>query len=261
MVSPLGAVFSHCEQGKQGMFHHQDLKGDDLPRGVVCLTYDDGPGPHTRELGRYLFSERIAATFFVMGRHAKTQRHTLKQLRDFGHLIGNHTYSHPGLVSLALAQADVIGELKKTDDLIRPYASSAAMLFRPPYGNWREKKPDSDEDRDVSIVADILNRSGQFADYVGPINWDIVAEDWDCWRQGISAVECAHRYLAEIERIGSGIILMHDSSEDEFVRKRNQTMQMTKILVPALRKREYHFVRLDAVPQVREAIAEWRAVF
>lgn len=236
------------------MFYHHDLKGRDLPRGVVCLTYDDGPGPHTRELGRYLFTEQISAAFFVMGRHAEAQRDTLQQLRDWGHLIGNHTYNHPGLVSVALAGGDVVGELKKTDDIIRPYVSSEAVLFRPPYGNWREKKPDSDEDSDVSLVADILNRSGQFADYVGPINWDIVAEDWECWRQGLSAEECARRYLAEAERIGGGTILMHDSSEEEFVRKRNQTMQMTKILVPALKARGYRLIRLDAVPQVHEAI-------
>ncbi len=238
------------------MFHHHDLKGNDLPRGVVCLTYDDGPGPHTQELGRYLFSEQIAATFFVMGSHAEPQLDTLEHLRDWGHIIGNHTYSHPGLVSLALAHGDVIGELKKTDRIIRPYVTSEAVLFRAPYGNWREKQPSSDEDRDVSLVADILNRSAQFMDYVGPINWDIVAEDWECWRQGISAEECARRYLAETERVGGGIILMHDSSEDEFVRNYNQTMQMTKILVPALKQRGYRFIRLDVVPQVRQSIAE-----
>jgi peptidoglycan-N-acetylglucosamine deacetylase len=241
------------------MFHHHDLKGNDLPRGVVCLTYDDGPGPHTRELGRYLSSEQIAATFFVLGCHALTQLDTLERLRDWGHIIGNHSFSHPGLVSLSLAHGDVVGEVKKTDDIIRPYVSSEAVLFRAPYGNWREKKMNSDEDREVSLVAEILNHSEQFVDYVGPINWDIVAEDWNCWRQGVSAEECARRYLAETERVGGGIILMHDSSEDEFVRNRNQTMQTTKILVPALKQRGYRFIRLDAVPQVREAIAEFLA--
>jgi peptidoglycan/xylan/chitin deacetylase (PgdA/CDA1 family) len=237
------------------MFHHHDLKGNGLPPGTVCLTYDDGPGQHTEELGRYLFTEEIAATFFVVGRHAEDQAPLLARLQSWGHLIGNHTYSHPGLVSFALDGGDVVGELKKTEDIIRPHVTGEAILFRAPYGNWREKKPDSDEDRETSIVADILNRSGQFADYVGPINWDIVAEDWACWREGVSAEECASRYLSETERVGGGIILMHDSSEEELVRQRNQTMQMTKILVPLLKERGYRFVRLDAVPSVRDAIA------
>lgn len=245
------------------MFFHRDIKGDSLPRGTVCLTYDDGPGategdgpgPHTLELGRYLFEQRIPATFFVVGSHAAAHRDILAHLREWGHLVGNHTYSHPGLVSLALAGGDVVGELKKTDHIIRPYVSSELIFFRPPYGNWREKiGPDSDQDKDTSIVADILNSSGEFSDYIGPVNWDIVAEDWACWRQGVSAEECAQRYLAETERVGRGIILMHDSSEEEPVRRRNQTLAMTKILVPLLQQRGYRFVRLDVVPQVRETI-------
>src|SRR5262245_56871277 len=58
----------------QIMFFHRDIKGDRLPRGTVCFTYDDGPGvtegdgpgPNTLELGRYLFEQEIAATFFVV---------------------------------------------------------------------------------------------------------------------------------------------------------------------------------------------------
>ncbi|HTU91565.1 MAG TPA: polysaccharide deacetylase family protein [Gemmataceae bacterium] len=231
------------------MFLHQDLKGNRLPRGTVCFTYDDGPGPDTLELGRYLFEQEIAATFFVVGSHAEKDRDVLAQFQQWSHLIGNHTYSHPGLVSLALAGGDVVEELARTDRIIRPYLSGQTVYFRAPYGNWREKvRPDSDEDKATSVIADILNRSGKFTDYLGPVNWDIVAEDWECWRQGISAEECARRYLAETERVGGGIILMHDSSEEESLRPRNRTMQMTKTLVPHLKERGYRFVQLDAVP-------------
>ena len=238
------------------MFFHHDIKGDHLPRGTVCFTYDDGPGatagngpgPHTEELGRYLHEQDVPATFFVVGSHAERHRDILARLHAWGHLIGNHTYSHPGLVSLALSGGDVVGELGRTDAIIRPYVSSEVVFFRPPYGNWREKiAPDSDEDKDFSLVADILNRSDSFPDYVGPVNWDIVAEDWACWREGVAADECARRYLTETERVGGGIILMHDSSEEEPVRRRNQTMQMTKILVPLLKEHGYRFVRLDEV--------------
>ena len=245
------------------MFFHQDIKGDRLPRGTVCFTYDDGPGltegdgpgPNTLELGRYLYEEQVPATFFVVGSHAKAHRDVLAKLQAWGHVIGNHTYSHPGLVALALADGDVIGELAKTDAVIRPYVSGDVVFFRAPYGNWREKvAPDSDEDKETSLVADILNRSGQFPGHVGPVNWDIVAADWECWRQGVSAEECARRYLAETDWVGGGIILMHDSAEDEQLRSCNQTMRMTKILVPLLKERGYRFIRLDAVPQVADAV-------
>jgi hypothetical protein len=49
------------------------------------------------------------------------------------------------------------------------------------------------------------------------------------------------------------MILMPDSSEDEAQRERNQTLAMTKRLVPALKRRGYRFVRLDEIPQVQTA--------
>jgi peptidoglycan/xylan/chitin deacetylase (PgdA/CDA1 family) len=38
-----------------------------LPKGLISLTYDDGPGPGTVDLAKYLHSEKICATFFVVG--------------------------------------------------------------------------------------------------------------------------------------------------------------------------------------------------
>lgn len=242
------------------MFFDRDIKGDRLPPKSLCLTYDDGPGPHTRELGRFLFEEGIGATFFVIGRHAEADPDTLACLHRWGHLIGNHTYSHPGLVSLALAGGDVAGELARTDAIIRPYVSGKVTFFRAPYGNWREKKEDSREDRNVSVVADILNRSGHFENYVGPVNWVISAADYDFWQRGASAEDCARAYLDRIERIGRGIVLMHDSSDDQAVKQRNRAMQTTKLLVPVLKEKGYRFVRLDALPQVRSAVAVRRQV-
>ncbi len=104
-------------------------------------------------------------------------------------------------------------------------------------------------DRADSIVADRLNASGRFPGVVGPVNWDIVAEDWECWQLGIPPDEAAHRYADEAERVGQGLILMHDSSEDADMRPRNQTYRMTRHLVPLLRRRGFRFVALDEVPQ------------
>jgi peptidoglycan/xylan/chitin deacetylase (PgdA/CDA1 family) len=67
------------------MFFHKDLKGNDLPPKTLCMTYDDGPGPHTLELGRYLFAEGIRAAFFVIGRHAEEKSDVVAQLSAWGH--------------------------------------------------------------------------------------------------------------------------------------------------------------------------------
>jgi peptidoglycan/xylan/chitin deacetylase (PgdA/CDA1 family) len=238
------------------MFFDRDIKGNQLPPKRLCLTYDDGlgqtagdgPGPRTRELARYLYEQGIRAAFFVVGRHAERYRDVLPHLQRWGHLIGNHTYSHPGLVALAEAGGYVIGEVAKTDAIIRSYVPAPVIFFRAPYGNWRQKDPrDGQQDLPTSIVADILNRSGRFPNYVGPVNWDISAADYDYWRRGASAAECAAAYLQKIERLGRGIVLMHDSSEDEAVRANNRTLELTKRIVPVLKERGYGFVGLDQI--------------
>jgi peptidoglycan/xylan/chitin deacetylase (PgdA/CDA1 family) len=190
------------------MLVDHDLKGADLPPPTLCLTYDDGPGPHTRELGRYLHEEGIRAAFFLLGRLAEGQGDLLRQLRAWGHLLGNHTWSHPGLVTLARPGGDVVAEVARADAVLRPHVRGPVLL-RPPYGSWRDKtRPGGPEDAPTSVVADRLRRSGQFEDYVGPIKWDIVAEDWECWRQGVPAEECAARHLEAVERVGRGIVLL-----------------------------------------------------
>lgn len=237
------------------MFFHHDLKGTDLPPRTLCLTYDDGPGPETLELGRYLYAEGIAATFFVIGRHAEGQQEALGRLHAWGHLIGNHTYSHPGLVKFVRDREDAAAELERTEAIIRPFRDIPAALFRPPYGNWRDKtSPDGPEDVPNSPVADTLNRSAALAHYVGPVKWEIVGEDWACWQGGLSPGEAARRHLEAVERVGRGIVLMHDSSENQADWPQNRTMEMTKILIPMLRTRGYQFVRLDEAPQVRAAV-------
>jgi peptidoglycan/xylan/chitin deacetylase (PgdA/CDA1 family) len=245
------------------MFFHSDIKGNDLPPKTLCLTYDDGPGqtagngpgPRTLQLGRYLLAEDIQATFFMVGKYVEQHPDILPQLHSWGHLVGNHTYSHPGLVALAESGGDVVGEIARTDALIRTYASGSFIFFRAPYGNWRQKEPsEPHRDRPCSIVAEILNRSGKLNDYVGPVNWDISAADYDFWRRGAAAEECAAAYLQKVERLGKGIILMHDSSEEEIARLNNRTFEATRIIVPVLKQKGYRFVRLDRVPQVIAAM-------
>ncbi len=242
------------------MFFHRDLKGLELPPGTLCLTYDDGPGRDTLRLGEYLSAEGIRATFFVVGRHAEGRYGVLARLRAGGHRLGNHTYSHPGLVALAEAGGDVAGEIARTDELLRAHGNGEPVPFRAPYGNWRQKEPASGLDRDTSIVADVLNRSGRFAGYVGPVNWDISVGDYDYWARGDSAEDCAAAYLEKIGRIGRGIVLMHDSSEDPAVQARNRSLQTTRLIVPALKARGWRFVDLYDVPQVRAALADVQKV-
>lgn len=231
------------------MFFHQSIKGNLLPHRSLCLTYDDGPredgpGASTLELAEYLFAEGISAAFFVLGKHVEQYPKVLPELARMGHVIGNHTYSHVGLVDHLARGGDVIEEVVKTDLLLAPLLPSGRGYFRPPYGSWRSRTEAGE--MEVSLVADLLNGCRLLDHYTGPFNWDISGEDYRYWEEERKPEECAERYLDLVEQVGRGIVLLHDSSETEG--KKNRALELTRILVPLLKQSGYRFVPLHQIP-------------
>jgi peptidoglycan/xylan/chitin deacetylase (PgdA/CDA1 family) len=237
------------------MFFDFNITGDELAPGILCLTYDDGPGrtegnevdpgPRTAELGRFLHSEGIQATFFVVGKFASQLGDILAELKTLGHLVANHTYDHPSLPAFVERGGNLEDQVVRTDTAIREHVEGPVTFFRAPYGDWWLRG------HRRSLVAAALNRLAIATHYVGPVGWDIDAGDIGFWRDDRSPQECALAYLNAIERAGRGIVLMHDSTADiDAIRARNQALGLARELVPELRRRGFQFVRLDAIPQV-----------
>lgn len=216
------------------------LNGRSLPASTLSFTYDDGPGPRSRELADYLAAEGVPATFFVNGAKFPGRESTLRAIAAGGHLLANHTQTHKQLTKITAAQ--VREEVGRTHTLLTEYIPNGPWLIRAPYGAWNKH------------VADALNASPELSHYVGSIFWDIggsttatSAADWDCWGSKKYSVEkCADLYFAEITQRNRGIILMHDIH--------GKTIELTKLLVPRLKAEGYRFARLDAVPAIASAI-------
>ncbi len=211
-----------------------------LPDRTVVLTYDDGPGPNTLLIAEYLWSEGIAATFFVIGKHARQRQEVIVRVRGLGHRLGNHTWSHvpPGLPDRLAQGDDIVEELRSTAALLG--ADVGPIAFRAPYGAW------------TPAVATVLNSDPALASaHVGPIDWDVEGRDWEEWRAGRSPAHVAERYLAEIRAKGRGIVLMHDSSADgpEYVAG-NRTYELTRALIPMLIAEGFAFAPLEAIPSL-----------
>ena len=116
--------------------------------GRICLTFDDGPHPeHTPRLLEILAELRIKATFFVIGREAEKYPEIVKRIAAEGHVIGNHTWSHPTMARLSVPA--MIDEVCRTRELLTTLSGSDVTLFRPPMGKvtarqlfalWRAKQ-------------------------------------------------------------------------------------------------------------------------
>ena len=63
-----------------------------------ALTFDDGPNdPWTGRLLDVLARHQARATFFLIGKYVRARPELVREIRDAGHLIGNHTMTHPWL--------------------------------------------------------------------------------------------------------------------------------------------------------------------
>ena len=152
-------------------------------RKVVALTFDDGPNPATTNQALDTLSKYgIKATFFVLGKNVSGNEEILKRMKADGHVIGNHSWSHPVLSKLSLDEAKK--QITDTEAALTKVLGSSSKLMRPPYG---------------AITDDIRNSLN-----LSFIMWDVDSLDWK------SKNETA--ILTEIQRqVKNGsIILMHD---------------------------------------------------
>jgi peptidoglycan/xylan/chitin deacetylase (PgdA/CDA1 family) len=249
------ATYFHCFDQINYMFFNTPITGDKLPDKTLCLTYDDGPNetkslgcrPRTQETAQYLHEQGVEATFFVIGERARRSPDICLALRDMGHLIANHSECHEDLLDLTSTRGDPVMAVLSTDIFIRNLCPYDTTYFRPPYGRWRF------EGTWASPVLRSLNQESSLARCVGPVLWDIDGYDWVSWRDRTPVVDCARAYLHLIERHRRGIVLMHDSSWDEFHQSGNQALKVAQIIIPELKARGYRFIRLDQVPQVASA--------
>lgn len=98
---------------------------------IVALTFDDGPDPTvTPRILDTLAKYHAKATFFVVGKCAVRHPELLKRIVAEGHVIGNHSYSHPSKTTPEQAAR----EIDQTTKAIVAFTGKHPTLFRPPYG-------------------------------------------------------------------------------------------------------------------------------
>ncbi len=231
----------------------ENIGGASLPPKTLVLTFDDGPGLRTAELSAYLGSRGIHATFFVNGMFLGEGTGILQQMVADGHAVANHTQHHRSLTGVATTtprptDADVVSELEQTDAIIAPF-TGGHFFFRAPFG-------------DFDAIAAAAVEASPMKKYIGPVTWEIgdrmgpaQAADWDCWKPGADNVvmtpqQCGDLYLAQIEAVGRGIVLLHDPYFINDDPAQGGTVDMVKLIVPVLEAKGYTFARLEDVPAI-----------
>ncbi|MFH8621076.1 polysaccharide deacetylase family protein [Streptomyces vietnamensis] len=101
----------------------------------MVLTFDDGPDPrYTPGILETLRHYDCRAMFFVCGEMAVENQDLLREMDADGHVVGNHTWSHPLVPKLRPSR--IRDELGSTSEVIEKALGTPPLWYRAPYGAW-----------------------------------------------------------------------------------------------------------------------------
>jgi peptidoglycan/xylan/chitin deacetylase (PgdA/CDA1 family) len=189
----------------------------------LALTYDDGPNdPHTLRLLEVLARHHVQATFFLIGRYVEQRPDIVRDLVKAGHVIGNHTFSHPLLIFKS--ERELRTQLDKCDRALTDAVGEHSNLFRPPFGGRRPT---------------VLRLARQMG--LEPIMWNVTGYDWNA----PSAEHIEHKVTSQVR--GGNVILLHDGGHRDFGADRAYTVTATDRLISRYQAEGYEFVTVPAM--------------
>ncbi len=104
----------------------------------IALTFDDGPHKiYTPKLLEGLKKRGVHATFFLIGQNIDGNEDIIRQMKEDGHLIGNHSQNHIQLTKEQTMEA--CDQIKWTNEKIKSITGQAPVYVRPPFGSWSDE--------------------------------------------------------------------------------------------------------------------------
>lgn len=217
------AIAGYQSMAPTGQWYGRTFIG--LPRGTrnIALTYDDGPNdPHTFRLLEVLARHNVRATFFLIGRYVQQRPDIVRELARAGHVIGNHTFTHP-VLSLKSC-AEIRKELTDCREALQNAIGEHSNLFRPPFGARRPA---------------VLRIAGELA--LRPVMWNVTGYDWNAPPAATIEQKCASQVR------GGDVVLLHDGGHKQMGADRSQTVLATDRLLTRYKSEGYAFV---TIPQM-----------
>lgn len=193
----------------------------------IALTFDDGPNdPHTLRLLDILAQHNVRATFFLIGQFVRQRPQIVRQIRNSGHLLGNHTMTHP--VLLGLSPMEIREQLAGCNASIEDATGEPVRFFRPPHGARCQR---------------VLHTAAELE--LIPVMWNVTGRDWTPLQpeQILRRVEQKVR-MNQRRKKGSNILL-HDGGQANLGVDRGRTLEATKRMLESWPQEEHEFVTIE----------------
>ncbi|MFD2703882.1 delta-lactam-biosynthetic de-N-acetylase [Salibacterium lacus] len=161
---------------------------------TLYLTFDNGyEEGYTGDILDVLKEKEVPAAFFVTGHYLKSAPELVERMEEEGHIIGNHSWSHPSLPELN--RDELKKELAKVNDEYQKKTGGRDMQYlRPPKGTFNER---------TLAETEKLGYTNVF--------WSFAYVDWETGSQH----GADHAYRSIMKRVHPGaVMLLHSVSED-----------------------------------------------
>ncbi len=206
-----------------GQWYGRTFTGLPSASKQIALTYDDGPNdPHTLRLLDVLAKHEVHATFFLIGRYVKQRPDIVRAIAQAGHVIGNHTFTHPLLIFKSAA--DTRQELADCRAALQDAVGAHSNLFRPPFGGRRPAT--------LRVVRELG---------LEPVMWNITGYDWNAPPAEIIERKVSRRVH------GGNVILLHDGGHKAMGADRSQTVLATDRLLTRYKAEGFEFTTIPAM--------------
>jgi peptidoglycan/xylan/chitin deacetylase (PgdA/CDA1 family) len=208
-----------------GQWYGRTFTGVSGTSKQIAITYDDGPNdPHTLRLLEVLAKHDVRATFFLIGRYVQQRPDIAREVMRSGHVVGNHTFSHPLLIFKS--DADTRKELQQCRQSLLDGVGAHSTLFRPPFGG---RRPGT-----LRIAREMGLQS---------IMWNVTGYDWNAPPAAVIERKISNRIR------GGDVILLHDGGHKQMGADRSQTVLATEHLISRYKAEGYEFV---TIPKMME---------
>jgi len=195
----------------------------------LALTFDDGPNPAATPLLLDLLDQYNAkATFFMIGRFVRECPKLAKEIANRGHLIGNHTQTHPNL--FWLNKRGIRNELQQCQSALQDVVGVAAKVFRPPYGF-----------RNPWVVGTARELGMQ------TVMWTLLPGDWR--EKSVEWLAGRMRPIADhakdsANRTAGDVLCLHDGAHRQLNGDRTRTLKALEYWLPRWRDLGLKFVTI-----------------
>jgi peptidoglycan/xylan/chitin deacetylase (PgdA/CDA1 family) len=203
----------------------------------LAITFDDGPNPAiTSKLLDLLDRYNAKATFFLIGSFARECPALVKETVARGHVIGNHTDTHPNLFWLTPTQ--IRAELRQCHDAISGVIGAFPKWLRPPFGL-----------RNPWVIPEAQKLGYRTAMWtLLPGDWMEKPAEWLIQRMQPIATQ-AERNASKSSNAAGGdtgdILCLHDGYHRQLNADRTRTLAALEHWLPRWRDLGLEFVTID----------------